>query len=431
VNYKAELNSDLRKVCHHIRDAEVGDVSYYRYFTGNGVEYHLVCSECSENEEDLCNNLREITTEDFKEYDKCLFTCVGFKGYPQIKSRKTDLKFEHINLKLKRELGERVLDFQPLDSSLNCVIIALTESFRLLKIDLDFNDYIELCRVNEITQVDPKKVVSIKLSKHGNFCAIVNIRGQYGAIIDILSGKVLMQLDRGNYHNEASDFPIEFIKRKEKDLIIHSTAWNRLDISDPLTGETITKRELLGNPKVVDGKFVTPDHYLDYFHASLKVSDNYEWIVDNGWFWHPVGIVVKWSVEKWLEENVWESEDGFTRKELLYRIYYWDGAVCWIDDKRVAIFGFGDDDDWILPAVTVFDVMTGEELYWFAGPDNWLVFDKYLFSASPRCGTKVWDIDSGELLHADESFCPQIYHKGTRTFVSKISDNEYKLSKLI
>ena len=75
--------------------------------------------------------------------------------------------------------------------------------------------------------------------------------------------------------------------------------------------------------------------------------------------------------------------------------------------------------------------MTGEELYWFAGPDNWLVFDKYLFSASPECGTKVWDIDSGELLHADRSFYPQIYHKGTRTFVSKISDNEYKLSKLI
>lgn len=425
-------SQDVRKVCYHIASADYGDVDYLRYFTGNGTEYYLVCEECSNNKETLLDNLREISKTDFIKHDEVLFSPLEFKGYPQIKTRKTDLKFEHINVKLKREIGEKILDYQPHNSNPNCIVIVLTETLRLLKIDLTRGDYEELCRVSEDTPIDLNDNVSIELSKHGDLCTVVNTYGQFGVVIDISSGKILMRLNRGNYHNDVSVFPIAFIEWKGRNLIVHGTDWNRLDISDLFTGDLITKRGPTEYTQSTDDNgIVRPDRYLDYFHSSITVSENCEWIVDNGWIWHPVGQVVKWSINKWLEDNVWESEDGLSKKELCSRIYFWEGEICWIDEDTVAVFGFGNDTECILPAVRVFNVASGEELYWFAGPDNWLFFDIYLFSASPEDGTKVWDVNSGELLHTDESFCPGMYHKGSKTFISVVSANEYRLSRLI
>lgn len=423
--------SDLKtKICSHVADADVGDVSYYRYFTGNGTEYYLVCEECSKKPENLVDNLREVLCDTFSEYDNYLFTCNGIKGYPQIKSRKTQLRFEHVNVRLNLRIDEKVLDYKPLDNCQNCEVIALTESFRLIKIDLKNYVHIELCRISSNTQIDITEELSLKLSKQGDLSAIVNTKGQHGVVIDNNSGRVLMQLDRGDYCNDASIFPVEFIEWKGQTLIIHGTEWNKLNISDPITGEMLTKRELAQAPKIAEGKF-TCDHYLDYFHASILASENYEWVVDNGWVWHPVGEVVTWSIKRWLEDNIWESEDGQSRKVLCYRNYYWEGVICWIDANRVAVYGFGDDDNLILPAVRVFDVISGKELFWFVGPDNWLIFDAYLFSSASKTGMKVWDINTGELLHVDKTMHPQVYHKGAKTFVTMISENEFKLSRLI
>jgi hypothetical protein len=67
-------------------------------------------------------------------------------------------------------------------------------------------------------------------------------------------------------------------------------------------------------------------------------------ILDDGWVWHPVGIPVVWSVDQWLSGNIWESEDGKTKRDVCARNYYWDHGVAWINEETVAIGGIGDDE---------------------------------------------------------------------------------------
>jgi hypothetical protein len=98
----------------------------------------------------------------------------------------------------------------------------------------------------------------------------------------------------------------------------------------------------------------TCSHLLDT--ADLNQVDHYlspdqEWIADNGWVWGAAGIVTSWSPRWWLEENVWESEDGPSRRRFVQRWYYWDGrdraSLCgmtWLSPLRDFAPSDGDSD---------------------------------------------------------------------------------------
>jgi hypothetical protein len=209
-------------------------------------------------------------------------------------------------------------------------------------------------------------------------------------------------------------------------LLVHGTAWNRLDISDPTTATLLTQRSLTIPEQGKD----RPEHYLDYFHCGLTISPNQDHIADNGWVWHPVGVVASWNLSRWLHENVWESEDGPSKQRLCWRSYFWDGPLCWIDEKHLAVWGLGEDDEWLIPAVVIFDVVSGQQERWFAGPKGTLVFDRYLFSADQTEGTSVWDEATGERLLREDSFCPLRYHRGTKSFLTILPDGGFQISKL-
>lgn len=128
---------------------------------------------------------------------------------------------------------------------------------------------------------------------------------------------------------------------------------------------------------------------------------------------------------------------------LVGRAYYWDGPLCWIDDTVIAVWGWGDDDEWLLPAVVLYDVKLGRQLRWFAGPETrppraWppkklapsLFYDQYLFSVHDEQGTGVWDIESGERLLQDLSLSPIQYHGRSKEFLSLSSDG-VRLSRLV
>lgn len=87
-----------------------------------------------------------------------------------------------------------------------------------------------------------------------------------------------MRLDRGDYHEEHCNFPLAFFENRGRLLMVHGTDWNRLDVSDPVTGTLLTERSLTSYQ---DGQ-QQPDHYLDYFHCGLAVSPNREFVADNG-----------------------------------------------------------------------------------------------------------------------------------------------------
>ncbi|MES4792931.1 MAG: hypothetical protein C4321_08035 [Chloroflexota bacterium] len=228
------------------------------------------------------------------------------------------------------------------------------------------------------------------------------------------------------FTSEYSNFSCTFFQHNGRLLLAHGTDRNRLDISDPQTGSLLTER----GPTSYRRGEERPAHYLDYFHCGLTVSPDNEWIADNGWVWHPFGTITAWSLRGWVTENVWESEDGPTKKALCWRDYYWDGPLCWINSRTLAVWGQGTDEENLFAAVRLFDVVSGEELGWFPGPVGELVFDEYLFSCAPEHGTSVWDVATGErLLHTPE-FCPTTYHPGAREFLTWRPDGTLLLSRL-
>jgi hypothetical protein len=171
-------------------------------------------------------------------------------------------------------------------------------------------------------------------------------------------------------------------------------------------------------------------HYLDYFHGALYISPNSVHIADDGWVWHPAGIPTAWSLQRWMSENVWESEDGPTRKTICQREYYWDHALTCVDDNRIAIGGIGEDDEYMIDGVHIFDIsLVGmpddrsrsdwnwpQELAAFAGPAGHFLSDGQSLFSSDLGGFSRWDLKDGSRTGFLEGFRPQHYHRGAREF---------------
>lgn len=335
------------------------------------------------------------------------------------------MRFRHSQVRLAAPLDSRILDIQPVASLDQNVWVALTQTGQIISLNLDDELVTVLCEVLG-SDVDMATDVSLTLSADGRMVAVVNTRGRHGAVFDLGNGKQTMKLDRGDYHEDVCNFPVAFFENQGRLLLIHGTDWNRLDISDPLTCTLLTDR----SPTSYQQGEEEPEHYLDYFHCGLTVSPGAEFVADNGWVWHPDGCVVTWSLSQWLYNNIWESEDGSSKQDLCSRGYLWDGPLCWIDSDRLAVWGYGREDESLIPAVRIFKAVSGKEERWFAGPKGQLVFDQFLFSLDKDEGTSVWDAETGERLLVDHSFFPLRYHPGMKAFMTLLPDGGFQCSRL-
>jgi hypothetical protein len=279
----------------------------------------------------------------------------------------------------------------------------------------------------DLAGINLRQNVVLRLSPSGRLAAIAEDLGRRGCVFDLASETMIMPLLRDGYHTEFSPFPLAFTNFHGQELLVHGTAWNRLEVSNPLTGDCLTLRE----PNQYTAE-VRPEHYLDYFHSSLLLSPDGRWIAEDGWMWHPLGIVRTWSLEAWVGGNVWESEDGPTVRELAQRAYFWNGPLCWMDNRRLAVWGFGDDELDLQPGIRIFDVVSGKEVASFPGPSveprdfrakrvrdrGWIAFDKHLFAVSPGRGLEVWKVETQECLHQDRELGALAYHPQTKEFLS-------------
>jgi hypothetical protein len=413
-------------ICIHLDQGTRED--YARVFTGVGTEYDLVCPECGRGDLAVITvNLIAVTAERFAEIERSNYwnTEHAIVGRPQLRERATNLRFVHELIDFQSKLPQPIVDIAPVTDSAEGACLVLDESGDVYRLDLAKRSIRRLMNC-----LEPGRRLAPNWSLHasldGELAAVVETRGSYGIVLDLNATSPTMRLDRGNEEVEHSNFPIAFVVIDGKTRLLHATDWNRLDISDPRTGELLTARSLQP-PPIGQNR---PAHDLDYYHAGLTVSPAGNWVIDNGWVWHPRGVITTWNVRSWLQGNPWESEDGPTRKELCWRTYFWDGPLCWIDDKTVAGWGYGNDDKNLIPAVLLFDVQTGNQLTWFAGPVGKLAYDHYLFSFSPEAGASVWDSATGERLLHDVSFCPTIYHSGARHFISILPNGQLSISWL-
>ncbi len=419
--------------CPHV-NAEAD--SHYAWFLGQGIDRFLVCPTCAAAYPTPPRALSEASSELLESLEHP-FSCLGVVGAPGIRSRESTLHFLHEGFRSPSGLNDRVLVVIP-DNNSQGDWYCLTASGEFHRMNIRGQTAERLfCWSDFGFELDDE--TELCCASKSDFGAVYEASGQFGFVFDMRTGEIAMRLDRKDYRPENSRYPLAFFVAENRTLLVTATDWNRLDIIDPSTMDVLTKRT---HPASNPGETL-PEHYLDYFHSQLLVSPKNNWIVDNGWVWHPVGVIRSWNLLDWLTRNPWESEDGPSVRSLASRLYFWDGPICWIDNTTVAIWGWGTDDEWLVPAVRLVDVVSGRELKWFAGPmagpgSAWppknsppsLIFDEYLFSINKGTGTSVWDIGTDERVHCDSSFAPIQFHRRSKEFLS-LTENGFQLSRFI
>lgn len=158
-------------------------------------------------------------------------------------------------------------------------------------------------------------------SDDGRFLAVAQRRGMEGAVYEVPTGKVVLELRRGDYHPEHCTFPLRFL---DDHRLVHAIEWNQLALTD-----CRTLKRLDPNPEKTK---------LDYFFGALERSPNRQRLASTGWVWHPLGVVGAFDVQDWLTKDEPRVTWG-TQSEV------WDLAMCWVDDERIATESLGLDED--------------------------------------------------------------------------------------
>ena len=389
-----ECTHELRpfRVCAHLLADD--NLDYLEKFTGRGIDSVYICRACAEAPgelRDVCAGCR----------DEAASSWDGIVGTPEIAVEAITIFATHRPVDFA---WPALTDLQPVRGADRNRWLGVGSAGVLHAIDIDERTTRPIARAWPHERTGP---LMLRVSRDGKLAAIVERTGVYGVVIDVETGQPVYELHRDGYRTQHCVFPFAFLERDHRQLVVHSPMWNRLDVVDPRTHEVLTERSVprSGEP-----------HLLDYFHCGLDVSPDQRWIADHGWVWGPAGIVRTWSIDDWLD-NAWESEDGASVRRLCQRHYYWDGPACWLDNTHLAIYGYGGDEQWLVPAVRIFDATTGVETRWFPGPAGDLVFDRELY-ATGGAGTTVWNVARGARLHADDTITNARYHPDAKCFVS-------------
>jgi len=424
-------------MCWHLRACRDSWINYVKWYIGSGLDAELVCVPCAEEREKGLPTEAEYVCEECFDYATTeTGDLVGTRGKPGIRFRSEPLNSTLKETALPKEVGT-IIDIAPVDHEGRSVWLMLADDGRLIRLDAETREWAQVGGANVPFEADHKpwnsRVLRRRLhaSRRGEFAAVVNDYGRYGHVIDLRSGKVTIALDGGEYHPETVPFSFSFADVQGRVIAIHRSAWNRLDVSDPSSGELLTQR---GATNYRSGE-AQPEHYLDYFHGALYVSPGGAHILDDGWVWAPVGIPTAWSLHHWMSDNVWESEDGATKKDLGVCHYYWNRAATWLDERRVAIGGIGDDDLEIIPGARIFDVTSPDgpsaclrgvsggarEVTAFAGPAGAFFSDGTWLFSSDEAGLSRWAPEDGARTGHLQNFNPAHHHRSAGELVQLIN----------
>lgn len=390
------------EVCEHLlADQEDHDLTFWLRFTGVGSDYILVCPACV----DLPNpTLIRVCNDCFDERDWNVFVVEGVQGIPEVLVRPSSLHFRHHEFEVSGLPDGTPAGLTPLTEGGNSTWLWLTNGGELMRVDLGQRCTSRVATIGS-SDIDWAAPLRIHTSPDGRFAAVVNARGSRGIVIDLVRGKTTMQLNRAT---NGIEFPIAFFQDTQRTLLVHGTNGTRLDISDPSSGELLTKRWFYDRP------FYRSNYTCG---GRLTVSPDGRWLVDDGAGWK-VAYPRTCDLHRWLYENPFESENGPSVRVLRETAYWGSSPCCFVDIRTLAIWGFGRDGDMMTAAAVLYDVPTGSQLRWFAGPpDGEFVFDRHLIVMAKN-STSVWDIATGERLLEDSNFTPLAYHPAAHRFLS-------------
>jgi hypothetical protein len=365
---------------------------------------------------EICEGCVQRYAEDAEDGD-----LTAWRGQPGIQERPEPLDRAIVQWQLPDEVRE-VIDLVPFGTNDWSTWLVLTVDGKVAVVGPDERRCTVLATVDLLAEPDHQPwnghVLRRRLhaSACGRFAAIVNDYGRFGQVVDLdRAGATTMLLDAGTYHPETVPFSLAFARHEGRPVVVHRTAWNRLDVSDPESGRLLTARTQEGS---ASGE--RPPHALDYFHGRLHCSPDGRRMADDGWVWSPVGLPVVWDLDRWLATNVWESEDGPSRHRLCQRAYHWDVPMCFINDDLLAVSGIGFDDEAMLAGVRIFSAASGHEVTAFAGPAGALFCDGHrLYSAAPD-GLEVWDTVTGHRTGTVPGFVPTGHHRAAGEFATVV-----------
>ncbi|MCP3921590.1 MAG: hypothetical protein GY714_03300 [Desulfobacterales bacterium] len=429
------------KVCKHLKDKTADE--YIQYFTGKEQIYNCVCPECFKK--------KDIDSSDFSSIEETELSDLyleSIEGKPGIKiDINNNLFFKHRVISIDKLTDTEILFSIAMENNKKEEYLFLTAQNQLIKIDFETLKIHELPHILADSKIDFTKNVEMKLSKDCKLLAVYNLFGQYGMVYDLESMTELIELDRGDYHVDVTPFTFAFHQYKCKTLIITSTDWDMIDVIDPESKQILTKRKWEELPEDRSEEM----HGAE-FRSSVYISPNGNWIVEDGWLWHPIGRIIRWDLNQWIENNKWEADDGKSIEILRDAEYSWGNPVSWIDDDNLLVWGYGNDDDYMLASAVIYDINTCEVKYWFYGPGNNYIIDEYLFSWNHKSmwekskmdngsyyqeridkgmeSFSVWDIESGALILKDDQIFPAVYNRKSKIFLTLEGNGKFRLSKL-
>ena len=315
-------------------------------------------------------------------------------------------------------------------------LLALTEDGALWGVDLDSGAITRRCAL-ELPDLERGETheyffgdcrYRLHASADGTYAAVVVDYGIEGVVVRCATGEVTLRLDNGDYHADTVPFSACFVRHNERDVLIHRTAWNRLDASDPATGRLLTERHIdsWGRNKP------EPAHGLNYFHGRLLSSPQGSRLFDAGWIWHPYAVPCAWSVTDWLDTNPYESEDGASRIDITYRDD-WNMPACWIDERQIALWGLAhwdedkDDVSGQGPGVRISDVTRESSARKLPMPIEYkkvhaLFSDGQRLFVATDASASAWDIASGAWSADFDGFAAHLHHRQRGWLISLAPD---------
>lgn len=289
--------ADRAQVCGHLAGHVEWGAAFVRWLTGVGIESELLCRACAEAREaggeveivSICEPCHAFLTEEIGDV-------VGIGGTPGIRIMPAPVDLTIVEKHLEAPAG--IVDFAAVEHDPGTWLFVAPDGL-VTRVDTASDRSEDVCRI-DLPAGEPgykpwaghRLTPRLHLSPSGRFAAVVNDYGRNGKVYDLRTGATTATLDGGEYHRYTVPFSCAFVEHDGREIVIHRTAWNRLDASLAGTGELLTGRD----PTSDERGEAEPGHRLDYFHGAIVASPDGRRVADDGWVWSPVGIPVAWSV---------------------------------------------------------------------------------------------------------------------------------------